>query len=128
MNRQLSRRGMIESLCGGLGSIGLAGMLAGPPAEAAALSHYAGPKLPVKAKRVISLFMTGGPSHVDMFDPKPDLVKYAGQRPSEVNLRTERQTGGLLPSSFKFQKYGRNGVEVSELVPKIGSVIDEICV
>ncbi len=128
MTKPLSRRSMIETLCGGLGGVGLAGMLAGPQAEAAALGHYTGPKLPVKAKRVISLFMPGGPSHVDMFDPKPGLVKYAGQRPSEVDLRTERQTGGLLPSSFNFQKYGRNGVEVSELVPRIGSVIDDICV
>lgn len=58
--------------------------------------HYTGPRLPVKAKRVISLFMPGGPSHVDLFDPKPGMVKYAGQRPNAVDLRTERQTGGLF--------------------------------
>src|SRR5580698_4637097 len=119
---------MLQSLCGGLGSVGLAALLADSPARGAALMHYNGPRLPVKAKRVISLFMPGGPSHVDMFDPKPGMVKYAGQRPNAVDLRTERQTGGLLPSSFAFQKHGQSGVEVSELLPQIGSVIDEICV
>jgi hypothetical protein len=62
-----------------------------------------------------------------MFDPKPQLLKYQGQRPDSVDLRTERQTAGLLPSPFRFQKYGAAGIEVSELVPKIGAAIDEIC-
>ncbi|HEY1754005.1 MAG TPA: DUF1501 domain-containing protein [Bryobacteraceae bacterium] len=128
LSTPLSRRQLLRTLGAGFGSVGLAGLLAGPSAEAAAVTHYNGPRLPVRAKRVISLFMPGGPSHVDMFDPKPLLAKYAGQRPDSVDLRTERQTGGLLPSPFKFQKYGQSGIEVSELVPKIGSVIDEICV
>jgi hypothetical protein len=71
--------------------------------------------------------MAGGPSHVDMFDPKPQLLKYQGQRPDSVDLRTERQTAGLLPSPFRFQKYGAAGIEVSELVPKLGATMDEIC-
>lgn len=124
-----SRRSMIQSLFGGLGSVGLAGLLAESPAHAAAVAgHYSGPQLPVRAKRVISLFMPGGPSHVDMFDPKPGLVKMAGQRPNAVDLRTERQTGGLLPSAFQFSPQGKSGIEVSELLPQIGSVIDDICV
>ena len=128
MTRNLSRREMIESLCGGLGSIGLSALLASETAGAAALSHYAGPRLPAKAKHVIFLFMAGGPSQIDMFDPKPQLVKYQGQRPNAVDLRTERQTGGLLPSSFQFKKHGQSGVEVSELCPQLASVIDEVCV
>jgi hypothetical protein len=124
----ISRREMIQNVCGSLGSVGLAGLLAGPSARAAAVGHYTGPGLPVKAKHVINLFMPGGPSHVDMFDPKPALVKYAGQRPGSVDLRTERQTGGLLPSTFKFQRYGKSGIEVSELLPQLGSVIDDVCV
>ena len=128
MRKIQSRREMLQSLCGGLGSVGLAGLLADSPARGAAVRHYTGPRLPVKAKRVISLFMPGGPSHVDLFDPKPGMVKYAGQRPNAVDLRTERQTGGLLPSSFAFHKRGQSGVEVSELLPQLGSVIDEICV
>jgi Protein of unknown function (DUF1501) len=127
MKRTLSRREMIQSLCGGLGSIGLSALLA-EPARAAALGHYAGTQLPAKAKNVIFLFMAGGPSQIDMFDPKPQLVKYQGQRPAEVNLRTERQTGGLLPSSFEFARHGESGVEVSELCPQLASVIDDVCV
>ena len=125
----LSRREMLQSLCGGLGSVGLAGLLGGPPARAAVASgHYLGPRLPVKAKHVICLFMAGGPSHLDLFDPKPALLEHQGQRPDSVDLRTERQTGGLLPSAFKFTKQGQAGIEISELLPQLSSVIDEICV
>jgi hypothetical protein len=123
----ISRRQMIQSLCGGLGTVGLSGLLAAET-RAGVLGHYTGPRTPGKAKHIISLFMTGGPSHVDMFDPKPLLAQHAGERPDSVNLRTERQTGGLLPSPFAFKKYGAAGIEVSELVPQIGSTIDDICV
>ena len=111
--------------------VGLAGMLRSCP-EATftrpGLGHYTGPALPAKAKHVIMLYLNGGPSQIDMFDPKPALFKYAGQRPSAVDLRTERTTAGLLPSPFEFKRYGRNGVEVSELLPQLGRVIDEMCV
>src|SRR5438067_7709225 len=128
MMTKLSRREMIQSLCGGLGSVGLAGLLAGPNARAATLGRYSGPRLPVKAKHVICLFMTGGPSQVDMFDPKPALLKYQGQRPNSVDLRTERQTGGLLPSPFEYKRRGKSGIEISELLPRLSTVIDDICV
>ena len=127
MIRQPSRREMIQSLCGGLGTVGLAGLFAQEAARGATLGRYAGPALPAKAKHVIVLFLAGGPSHVDMFDPKPALLKYQGQRPDSVDLRTERQTGGLLPTPFAFQKHGQSGIEVSELMPQTASVIDEIC-
>ena len=126
----VSRREMIQSLCGGIGSIGLAGLLQNLSIEgvsAAGLGRYTGPALPQKAKHVICLFMAGGPSQLDMFDPKPDLVKWAGQRPGAVDLRTERSTGGILPSPFKFSKHGQSGIEVSEIVPELGSVIDDVC-
>jgi hypothetical protein len=112
---------------GGLGSLMLADLLAGQASGAEARRHI-GPHFAPKAKRVILLFMTGGPSHVDLFDPKPALEKYAGQRPAEVDLRTERKTGGLLPSMFKFQKYGKSGIDVSELLPQLASTIDDLCV
>jgi hypothetical protein len=86
------------------------------------------PQFPAKAKHNIVLFMPGGPSQMDLFDPKPALQKYAGQRPSSVNLRTERTTGGLLPSPFAFKKYGAAGIEVSELLPNLAALIDDICV
>jgi hypothetical protein len=77
---------------------------------------------------VIALWLTGGPSQVDLFDPKPALVKYQGQRPGTVDLRTERQTGGLLPSPFEFQKRGRCGMEISNIIPQLATVADDLCV
>ena len=125
----LSRRAFVESLCGGFGGIGLAGMLGSSNAAAAAPSTGPlGPHFAPKAKHIIFLFLTGGPSHIDMFDPKPQLAKFAGQRPDSVDLRTERVTGGLLPSPFKFKRYGQSGIEVSELLPNLGGVVDDLCV
>ena len=86
------------------------------------------PHFPAKAKHVIQLFMNGGPSHVDTFDPKPTLEKYAGQQLPTGNLKTERPTGAALPSPFKFQKYGQSGIEVSELFSEVAQSIDEMAV
>ena len=86
------------------------------------------PHFPAKAKRVIHLFMNGGPSHVDTFDPKPELDKYAGKALPRENPRTERKTGAAFPSPFKFQKYGQSGIEVSELFAKTAQSIDDIAV
>ena len=77
------------------------------------------PQFPGKAKRVIHLFMNGGPSQVDTFDPKPMLDKYAGKPLPMEYLPTERKTGAALPSPFKFKKYGKSGIEVSELFPHV---------
>src|SRR5213082_4015764 len=86
------------------------------------------PQFPGKAKRVIHLFMNGGPSHVDTFDPKPALQKYVGQNLPMPNLATERKTGAAFPSPFKFQKYGQSGIEVSELFAHTAQSIDDIAV
>jgi hypothetical protein len=128
MIHRLSRREMIHSLFGGVGSLGLAAVLGGKPAYGAQLGKYTGPQTPGKAKHVISLFLSGGPSHVDTFDPKPGLLKYQGQRPGSVDLRTERQTAGLMPTTFAFKKYGQSGIEVSDMVSNLGSVVDDLCV
>lgn len=128
MSSPLSRRDLIQSAFGGLGTFGLSALLAPQHAQAAALGRYTGKRTPGKAKQVISLFLQGGPSHVDMFDPKPLLTKFQGQRPGSVDLRTERQTGGLMPSPFEFSRCGKSGVEVSEMLPKLGGVIDDITV
>ena len=85
------------------------------------------PPFPAKAKRVIHLFMNGGPSHVDTFDPKPELTKYHG-REIPVKLNTERKTGAGFGSPFSFRKCGRSGIEVSELFTKTAESIDDICV
>src|SRR5262249_6838873 len=127
MLANFSRRSFLSSVGGGLGAVALADLLRDRTAKADT-PHRAGPHFAPKAKRVILLFMTGGPSHMDMFDPKPALAKHAGQRPAEVDLRTERKTGGLLPSPFKFQKYGKSGIEVSELLPQLASTVDDLCI
>ncbi len=84
-----------------------------------------------RAKAVIQLFMNGGPSQVDLFDHKPALTKYAGQAPSRdlaAEVRAVRETGGLMPSPYKFSKHGQSGLELSELLPHLGKVADDICV
>lgn len=83
---------------------------------------------PAKAKRVIHLFMNGGPSHLDTFDPKPALEKYAGKALPTPNLQTERKTGAAFPSPFKFSRYGESGLEVSELFANTARHIDDIAV
>src|SRR6185436_21025563 len=102
MSHPFSRRSMLQSMFGGVGCLGLASILSGERAQAATAGNYSGPRLPGKAKHVINLVLSGGPSQVDLFDPKPALTKHAGERPGSVELRTERQTGGLLPTPFQF--------------------------
>jgi hypothetical protein len=81
-----------------------------------------------RAKRVIFLFMNGGVSHVDTFDPKPALTKYNGQPMPGPQILTQRKTGHLMQSPFKFEKQGKCGTEVSELWPNVGAMMDDICV
>ena len=119
----LNRRDMLCRAGTGLGMLGLGtlladqGLLAASPASAAEAPGPLAPKQPHfagKARRVIHFFCNGGPSHVDTFDPKPALAKYAGQ-PLPETLRTERKTGAAFPSPFKFDKYGQSGLEISEI-------------
>ena len=77
---------------------------------------------------MIFLLMAGGPSHIDMLDPKPEIARQAGKRPGGVDLRTERVTGGLLPSPFAFEKCGSSGIDVSELLPNLRDCVDDLCV
>src|SRR5271156_6714411 len=87
------------------------------------------PHFAARAKRVIHLFLNGGPSHVDTFDHKPALDKYHGKElPRSIHLVTERRTGTVLRSPFKFQRYGRSGIEVSEIFSHVGECIDDIAV
>ena len=136
----LSRREMLQRTGTGLGMLGLAGilgddrMLTSAASAADAAAGYGNPmapkkpQFPGKAKHVIHLFANGGPSHVDTFDPKPTLEKYAG-KPVPNNLRTERKTGAAFPSPFKFKKYGKSGIEVSELFAKTAAAhIDDMCI
>src|SRR5436189_2424445 len=123
-----------EALCrigNGFGMLAFAGMvgeslnvasaLAQSPALNGGLHHVA------KAKHVIFLFMNGGLSQVDSFDPKPMLDKYHGQPLPGGAIATERKTGSLMRSPFTFKKYGHCGMDVSELFPHIGEMADDIC-
>jgi hypothetical protein len=120
--QHLSRRGMVQSLGGGLGVLGLADAL-----QAATVADKS-PQFAPKAKRVIHLFMNGGPFQCDLFDPKPALNKFAGQKPPGADLRTERPTGALMAVPFKFSRHGKSGLEMSELLPNTAKRADDICV
>ena len=128
-----NRREML-SRCGmGMGSLALAQMLksAGDLEAGERGSNPLSPKpahFPSRVKHVIQLFMNGGPSHVDTFDPKPVLQKYAGKELPGGNLRTERPTGAAFPSPFKFQKHGESGIEVSELFEHTAKCVDDLAV
>jgi hypothetical protein len=133
----LTRRDLLTRAGTGLGLMGLAALLAdegtlgaaAPPVAAAGNNPLAPkkPHYPAKAKRIIHLFMNGGPSQVDTFDPKPALAKYHGTKPK--NLETTRAKGGsLMKSPFTFAKYGKSGLEVSSLFPHVAKCVDDLCV
>ena len=86
------------------------------------------PQFPSKVKHVIHLFMNGGPSHLDTFDPKPKLNEYHGKELPVPNLPTERKTGAAFGSPYKFQKYGKSGIDISEIFAKTAENADELCV
>ena len=113
-----------EALCrigNGFGMLAFAGMVGQSLRASGGLHHAA------KAKHVIFLFMNGGLSQVDSFDPKPMLDKYHGQPLPGGSIATERRTGALMRSPFTFKKYGQCGMDVSELFPHVGSCADDIC-
>ena len=116
---------MLERLAAGMGLVGLAGMLG--PAAALAAPASGGPHYRPRAKRVIFLFMNGGPSHVDTFDPKPMLREREGQQPAGELYRKSKGTG-FMGSPLRFERRGQSGIEVSETLPWLGGVIDECCV
>lgn len=119
----MQRRHLLKAMGAGFGLYGLAGQLAAANPLAVRAPHF-----PAKAKRVIYLFLNGGPSQVDTFDPKPMLDKHHGTPMPSGNLKTERKTGNLMRSPFRFQRHGQSGIEVSEIFPRVASVIDEFCV
>ena len=127
---QQTRREALRKMGAGMGSIGLASLLGQQAAYADATSPLAPkqPHFPAHAKRVIQLFMPGGPSQVDTFDHKPLLAKHAGERPEIVNRKSLRNTQmGLMPSPFGFQQYGQSGKWVSDIFPETAKCVDDIC-
>src|SRR6266404_3534302 len=135
----VNRRAMLAHFANGFGMLGLAGLLADEARAAAPPSRQADalgsplavrpPHFAPKAKRLIFLFMSGGPSHVDTFDPKPRLAKDNGKPLPFPMPKLERtRTGNRLRSPFKFNKHGKSGIEVSELFPQVASCVDDLCV
>ncbi len=116
---------MLQRTCAGFGLVGLAGLL-GPQALLASELER-GPHLKARARRVIFLFLNGGPSHIDTFDPKPKLKEFEGRQP-DGDLYKASKGSGFMPSPFEFRRCGRSGIEVSETLPRLGEVIDDCCV
>src|SRR5579864_2022199 len=127
-----TRREALRRVGNGFGMMAFAGMLNQSLLQAEVSASNGGiltGKLdyPQRVKRVIFLFMNGGCSTIDSFDPKPALEKYDGQPLPGGEVKTERRTGELMKSPFKFKKYGQCGMDLSELWPHLGEVADDIC-
>ncbi len=135
--RNYSRREWLARTGAGFGLLALTDLLAaastasagGEPNRAAQPYAVRPPHHAARAKRVIFLYMPGGPSHVDLLDPKSRLMEDNGKPLPFEKPRLERtKTGNLLASPWKFRKYGQSGIEVSELLPGLASCIDDVCV
>ncbi len=131
--RPLSRRAMLQQSGVGFGALALAGLMgqqasADPAAARDNPMAVRPPHFPAKAKRIIFLFMHGGPSQVDTFDYKPQLEKDDGKPvPFDKPRVVSGKTGNLLKSPWKFRPYGESGYYVSDLFPHVGKQVDEIC-
>src|SRR5256712_2473188 len=130
-----TRRKFLQQCGTGMGALTLASWLnenlfASATADPAA-SKPLGPHFKPKAKNIIYLFQSGGPSHLDLFDYKPELIKRNGQQmPEEVlkNIRLAQigKNAAVLGTNYKFKQYGKSGVWLSELLPHLSSIVDEV--
>jgi len=138
--RILSRRELLKNSGIGFGSLALASLLnseglfaadSGAAPQAGKLFSDLLPRpghFPASAKAVIQLVQNGGPSQMDLFDPKPELTKRGGQpHPDGVEIHQPNNHNVLLPSPFEFRRYGECGMEISEVLPQLGTVADELC-
>ena len=130
-NLAINRRQLLRTGCLGFGGLALNSMLTrnlvatqnSDESVHAQVRHFA-----PRAKRVIFLFMHGGPSHVDLFDPKPMLSKYDGKAPPFERTRVKfGERGNLLASPWKFRRTGKSGIPMSELWQHLPKVADELC-
>src|SRR5947208_16792158 len=120
----LTRRQVLRDTALGFGALALADLLHAADAPSAAKAPHFEPR----AKRVIFLFMKGGPSHLDTFDPKPLLDRDHGKPLPFPKPRVQfAQTGTLLRSPWKFRKYGQSGIAVSDLFPHVAQCVDDLC-
>ena len=136
-HQRVTRRQLFSKATHGIGGIALASLLGSSMANGRGQSGLVGlPQIAPKAKRVVCLWQGGGPSHVDLFDPKPTLQKMAGQDiPESIRGTTRLSTMSsgnkrwpITPAIKPFQRYGQCGTELSSLLPKIGGIADDICV
>jgi uncharacterized protein DUF1501 len=138
-SRQISRRKLLEISGLGFGSLALNYLLRNEQSFAAGSEASVGISLytdlkprhghfPAQAKAMIQLFQNGGPSQMELFDPKPELTKRSGQ-PHPMNVETFQMGNNnvLMASPFEFKRYGQCGMELSEIIPGLGSVADELC-
>lgn len=126
--RPLTRREMLRTSGAGFGALALHALMTDEVRAASALAPKPAPVLP-KAKRVIFLFMHGGPSQVDLFDHKPLLTRDDNKPlPFEKPRIVSAKTGNLLASPWKFKQHGESGAEVSELLPHLASIVDDLCI
>jgi hypothetical protein len=124
----LSRRAMLKSSAVGFGYLALASLLAEESAAAGNLLSERPPHFAPRAKRVIFLFMKGGPSHIDTFDYKPQLQKDDGKPLPFDKPRVQfAPTNNLLKSPWEFQQYGESGIWVSSLFPHTAQCVDDLC-
>jgi hypothetical protein len=135
--RPTSRREMLTRCAGGFGAVALAALardraFAGGDATPSALGKAGhGTHHPPRAKHVIFLYMDGGPSQIDTFDPKPMLDKFNGKDPAElfkVEPTQFNNNGTVLASPWKFKQYGQSGIPVSDLFPHVATCVDELAV
>src|SRR5437879_4421341 len=134
----LSRRQMLTQAANGFGAVALSSMLAehivqaAPEAQPTNALTAKPTHFPAKAKHIIFLYMDGGPSQVDTFDPKPMLDKHNGKSPHEVIGKVEptqfANIGKLLKSPWEFKNYGECGLPVSDLFPHVGTCADDLAV
>jgi hypothetical protein len=135
--KRITRRWFFRDCGVGLGSIALGKLLAESPAFAATagITNPLAPRpphFPARAKNVIFLFMAGAPSHLDLFDYKPQLEKFGGTLPPPELLKDYRAAfinpqSKLLAPKFKFAKYGKSGAELSEMLPHLSKIVDDVC-
>ncbi len=124
----ISRRQLLQTSAMGFGNLALATLLGDEAAAANSLATHA-THFPARAKRVIFLFMKGGPSHLDTFDYKPQLQKDDGKALPFDKPRVQfAPTGNLLASPWRFRKYGQSGIEVSDLFPHVAECVDDLCI
>jgi len=134
MAYQINRRSFLGYTAGGLGYLALAELLGSEQKSRAAIAaagHPLTPKAPhhtPKAKAVICLFQHGGPSQMDLFDPKPELNKWNGKEypHKDLEVHFEKQAGKLLESPYSFKPHGQAGTQLSELLPHTGKIVDDI--